>query len=302
MTGHGGGATSPDRTAGALVSVAALLIMLATPPTLEGQRIRGRLLDLGSEVPIRAGLITLRDADKSPLAAVFTDEDGHWEFDLPGPGVYYVEASRLDYAPWVAGPLQVGEEDDLDSVFHLRRRPVELEPIEVSVTATRLHLERAGFYERQRSNFGYFMSPEDIQRREVSRVTDLLTRVPGVRLVSMSTGSVGGRYVTLRGSNLSDGSICRPRVFVDGLLYAAGDSRPRRLVENEETEMQEELLRRIDQGLSLDDIGPAKDIAAIEVYRSASQVPVQFGGTSVETLCGVIVVWTRRGTPMGPGR
>ncbi len=37
-------------------------------------------------------------------------------------------------------------------------------------------------------------------------------------------------------------------------------------------------------------------ILAIEVYRSATEVPVQFGGTSVETLCGVIVIWTRTGS------
>jgi hypothetical protein len=51
----------------------------------------------------------------------------------------------------------------------------------------------------------------------------------------------------------------------------------------------------MDEALSLDDIGHPSTIAAVEVYRSASQVPVQFGGTSVETLCGVIVIWTRTG-------
>lgn len=51
----------------------------------------------------------------------------------------------------------------------------------------------------------------------------------------------------------------------------------------------------LDQSLGLDDIGPPGDVAAIELYRSANQVPVRFGGTSVETLCGVIVVWTKRG-------
>jgi hypothetical protein len=32
---------------------------------------------------------------------------------------------------------------------------------------------------------------------------------------------------------------------------------------------------------------------AIEVYRSASEVPIEFGGNSAS--CGVIVLWTTRG-------
>jgi hypothetical protein len=61
-------------------------------------------------------------------------------------------------------------------------------------------------------------------------------------------------------------------------------------------------LERLGPGLSLDDIGHPSTIAAIEVYRSATQVPVQFGGASVETLCGVIVVWTRTGRLRTGGR
>ena len=45
----------------------------------------------------------------------------------------------------------------------------------------------------------------------------------------------------------------------------------------------------------LDDVVRPDDIEAIEVYRSASQVPAEFGGNSMFTRCGVIVIWTRRG-------
>ena len=81
---------------------------------------------------------------------------------------------------------------------------------------------------------------------------------------------------------------------MDGILFALGDSRPRH-TDNDQTERAADEELRIDQGLSLDDIGHPSTIAAIEVYRSASQVPVQFGGTSIEVQCGVIVIWTRTG-------
>ncbi|MCJ7630319.1 MAG: hypothetical protein MUO50_18245 [Longimicrobiales bacterium] len=90
-------------------------------------------------------------------------------------------------------------------------------------------------------------------------------------------------------------------MFVDGLLYALGDSHPLPPIEDDQTKIQEEILEALDQGLSLDDIGPPSDIAGIEIYRSATQVPVQFGGASVSTLCGVIVIWTRRGVRRAPG-
>lgn len=282
-----------------LVTCGALLLALAAPHHAAAQRLQGRLLDMESNEPLIAGLLTLRGADGGTVAMTYSDENGDWGFELPRPGLYYVAASRMDYEPWMAGPVEAKEGQVLESVFHLRRRPIELPGLEVSVAAVRRHLQRAGFYERQRSNFGYFMTPTDIERLQASRLTDLLLRAPGVRLVSMTSGSVGGRYVVLRGSNLSQGGVCRPRVFVDGLLYALGDSQPKRIDEDRATETPEEVMQRVDQGLSLDDVGPARDIAAIEVYRSGSQVPVQFGGTSVETQCGVIVIWTRQGVRRG---
>lgn len=271
----------------------ALGIGAASPAA--SQRLRGQLLDLYSEEPVRSGLLTLLSEDSVAMATAISDAEGYWMLEIPVPGAYYVEARRLGYQPWTAGPLQVAAEDDLNSVFHLRRLPVMMDPIEVTALATVQRLELAGFYDRQRADFGHFMTPEDIEKRQAPRVTDLLMGLPGVNLVSMSSGSVGGRYIQLRGSNLSHGGVCRPRVFVDGLMYARGDSHAKRLDQDEDTETVQEQMQRLDQGLSLDDIGHPSSLAGIEIYRSASQVPVQFGGTSTETQCGVIVIWTRTG-------
>ena len=277
------------------VVLGVLLMTLTGPEVASAQRIRGRLLDLVSNVPLEGGELTLRAADSVPVSTAFTDENGNWVFELPGPGLFYIEATRFGYQSWVAGPLEVKAEDDLNSVYRLWPQPFQMDPIEVSVQATRLHLQTAGFYQRQRADFGHFLGPEQIERRRVPRLTDLFQGMPGVTLTSMTTGSAGARFVQLRGSSLSQGGFCRPRVFVDGLMYAKGDSRPVDRVEGEETEL-DQMQEVVDQGISLDDIGPPSDIAGIEVYRSATQVPVQFGGTSVETLCGAIVIWTRRGT------
>ncbi len=261
------------------------------------QHIRGRVLDLESREPVAAALVTLIAATGAPVAAVSTDESGHWQLAVTRPGIYRASARRVGYHPWSSGPLEVKQDDEVTLTFRLRRAAVTLDPVEVSAQAMRQYLDRAGFYERQRADFGHYITPEAIEKRRAARITDLLLSVPGVNLVRMATGSVGPLYVQLRGSNLSHGGVCRPRVFVDGVLFARGDSRPARPQGDAGVERRvAEQLRQLDQGLSLDDIGHPSTIAAIEVYRSATQVPVQFGGTSVGTLCGAIVIWTRTGT------
>jgi hypothetical protein len=214
---------------------------------------------------------------------------------VPQAGVYYIVAERLGYARRVSEPVAVGAASELSAVFHLEPVAVLLDPIEVRAAAVRRYLEYTGFFERQRGNFGHFVTPADIERRQASRLTDLMTAIPGVQRVAASGGSAGPAQILLRGSSLSQGGMCRPRVFVDGLMYSRGDSRPVRIREGDATERAEDILERMDQALSIDDIGHPSTIAAIEIYRSASQVPVMFGGSSVETLCGVIVIWTHTG-------
>jgi hypothetical protein len=273
-----------------------VLCSLALTRDATAQHLSGRLLDLETNRPIAAGFLTLLTPEQSPIKAVLTDADGNWRLDVPRAGVYYIAAERIGYERWVAGPIELGGKDDWNSVFHLRPLPIQLEPIEVQVAAVRRYLEYNGFFERQRSSFGHFVTPEAIAQRQASRVTDLLTRIPGVQRVALPGGSAGPGQILLRGSSLSQGTYCRPRVFVDGLMYSRGDARPVRVRDSDATEQaQDDIAQRMDQALSLDDIGHPSVIAAIEVYRSGSQTPVQFGGSSVETLCGVIVVWTRSG-------
>ncbi|MDH5805789.1 MAG: hypothetical protein OEZ54_11480, partial [Gemmatimonadota bacterium] len=117
----------------------------------------------------------------------------------------------------------------------------------------------------------------------------------------ISTGTVGTTVIQLRGSRLSSGGVCRPRVFVDGIIFLRGDSRPLGVDEWGNPERLFDLEENPDAGrfadeLNIDDIGHPSTIAAVEIYRSGAQVPVQFGGTSIETQCGVIVIWTKIGT------
>jgi hypothetical protein len=281
--------------------VAALLLLFAAVQGVAAQQVRGRLLDQVTSRPIPAAVVTLFAADSIVQRAI-SDAEGRWQLSPPGPGRYRIGARRLGFQPWISGELELTAETVLDSVVRMSAIAVQLDPIAARAAATRRNLEYNGFFERQRGNFGHFISPDAIDRRQAARLTDLLSAVPGVQLMTSGGGSAGATQIGLRGSSSGlEGGLCRPRVFVDGLMYTRGDSRPVRVRSTDATE-QADLEERVDRALSLDDIGHPSTIAGIEVYRSATQVPVQFGGTSVETLCGVIVIWTRTGRSQGEPR
>jgi hypothetical protein len=297
----GSGPRSPGVAAFRACLLAALVTLAATA-NAGAQHVRGQLIDVDTGDPIPMGFLSLLAGDSSVITTTISDASGFWRLEVPGPGTYFIAAERLGYSYLVSDALVMGAADELETVFHLSPSPVVLDPIEVRAAAVRRYLEYTGFFERQRGNFGHFVTPEAIERRQASRVTDLITAIPGVTRVYAAGGSVGPAQIQMRGSSLSQGGMCRPRVFVDGMMYTRGDSRPVSLREAEATEQEQDIFERMDQALSLDDIGHPSTIAAIEVYRSASQVPVQFGGTSVETLCGVIVVWTHTGRMRMGGR
>lgn len=271
-----------------------LALLFSAAADADAQQVRGRIIDVETRAPVPSGIVILYSADSSIVTRTVSDPDGRWRLTAPRPGVYFVSVRRLGYRPWFSNALTLATASDLISDVDLRSLPVQLDTVRAQAAAIRQQLEYNGFFERQRGNFGHFLTPEAIESRQASRITDLLTPIPGVQLVTSGSGSAGPAQIGLRGSSVTDGALCRPRVFVDGLMYARGDSRPVRVQESNATE-REDLERRMDQALSLDDIGHPSTIAGIEVYRSATQVPVQFGGTSVETLCGVIVVWTQGG-------
>ncbi len=286
-----------------VVFVAVLLAVWGTQ-TAAAQRLQGQLLDLQSNQPISSGILTLITEDGERVATAVTDDGGSWLLDAPNPGVYFVEAKRLGYQPWIDGPLEIQPGDAPVFVYHLRPAAVPLDPVEISAAATERYLRLSGFYDRQRSDFGHFMTPEDIQRRQAARITDMLQGLPGVRFVQVG-GAAGGRHIQLRGGSLRRVGICRPRVFVDGILFMRGDSRPLGVDDFGNPEQLEGLEQNVDferlfRGSSLDDIGHPSTIAAVEIYRSAVQVPVEFGGTSMQTQCGVVVIWTKVGR-MGTG-
>ena len=134
-------------------------------------------------------------------------------------------------------------------------------PVVVTAANVERHTAIAAVHERERTGGnGYFAYRENFMRLNPTWFSDILRRVPGVR---MSKTSRNFLEVRLRGSR------CPPLYWLDG----------------------QPLL-----GVPFDpEVLPPNTIEAIEVYSSAPTVPAQFRGPLGMEGCGAIVIWTRQG-------
>jgi len=218
-------------------------------------RILGRVLEARTGRPIAAATIELRG---TPLRHV-TVEDGRFTFPAVPPGGYDMIVSHIGYRA-VRDSVRLLFGTNMEVTIQLGPDAVAHTPIEVVVRS--LALERNGFYERQQRGFGDYITRETIDARSPGRASDLLTGLPGVRLVPR-TGGFGSIPVG-RGE-------CPFRYVLNG--------------------------SRVGPGFEIDDITPGW-IEAIEIYRGIATIPSQFVPLTGEyrANCGLIIIWTRSGS------
>jgi hypothetical protein len=184
-----------------------------------------------------------------------TGADGAFQFGRVPPRDYQVEIRHLAYTT-VVDTLDVDVAAGVNATIRVSPGVIPLDPITVVVRS--LVLERAGFYERRDRSSGHFVTRQQIDDQHPLQSSELLRRIPGVRL--------------LRGRN--------------GLTAIARANCPFRFViDNVRTGPDYTI-----------DLLPTMDIEGLEIYMGPSQVPGEFMGfgTDIGGTCGVIVVWTRR--------
>jgi hypothetical protein len=242
-------------------------------------RIMGRVIDHETRRPILGALITIESAE----ARAITDERGSFVLDRVAPGTIALTVEMLGYAKRTDSiTLRGGAVHDVE--IALGRQAIALAPLAVSVRSG--WLEARGFYEREQSaSGGHFFTREEIDARRTQALTDLLAEVPGVRLHYLDAGRKHVRFG--RGATNDIPAFdprqaralpgCEPDLYLDGTLFR--ERIPRDGTEN-----------RVD-GF---DIIEASQVEGIEVYIGAN-TPLQY-----QHSCGVILVWTRRGSGPAP--
>jgi hypothetical protein len=179
------------------------------------------------------------------------------------PGTYEVVLSHLAYGAH-RDTIEVGRGELVKYEAQLAMRPIELEPLAVTVARRSVPPNLLGFYERMSMGRGHFITREDIENRQPGRTTHIIGDIPTVRVRMEGASS---RYYV----EFSRYRGCPPAVYLDRmLLNPTGADRA-----------------------VIDDYVMPGEVEAVEAYDSPASLPAEFGGS--RAACGVIVIWTRGG-------
>jgi hypothetical protein len=198
-----------------------------------------------------------------------TNSEGRFRFvDVPA-GQYLIIVRRVGYRP-TSAIVQVGAAETLRLSYALEPVVTQLES--VVVREDRVSLRMLEFERRRKQGQGYFITREQIERRNLPVSLDYLRLAPSITLTPSHNSSGLSEYVAISkregGSFNGDGAgACAMQVVVDNVPM------PRRF--------------------PLEMLPPTRDLAGIEVYAGAASVPPEFSG--LDRRCGMIVVWTRDG-------
>lgn len=225
----------------------------AVPDSSRTATFVGQVVSATTGKPIDGAVVSLRG---SGFGAI-TDTLGRFRIPDAPAGPDTVEVRFIGYEPSDVA-LELEPARTTHVVLLLSRTVVRVADLRVEIPADRRG-KMADFDWRRRAGHGYFISPEEIEKRKPLRLTsDLLRGVPGLHV---------GRYEHGRQEVLIDrGKLCRPAIYLDGAYMPA---------------------------FQIDDIAP-EELGAIEVYRGPSEIPGEFMRLRGDD-CGVIAVWTPEG-------
>jgi hypothetical protein len=123
------------------------------------------------------------------------------------------------------------------------------------------------FEEHKKLGMGKFITRAQLESREGRRLGELLSTLMGVHITGKGTSAfVAGS----RGPRSISGGSCLANVYLDRMLMYG---------------------RRGDPPFDVNSI-PPEEIEAIEYYASAATTPMEY--STLNSTCGVIVIWTRR--------
>ncbi len=252
-------------------------LLLTTP--VEGQvRIFGRVIDDVTERPLTASQVTARARDGRFLGRVETDSLGTFEFDVKHVSSVRLDVRRVGYKANTTPLLHFDERNYFQVEVRLDPEAILLAPLEVVAWA---QVEPSPFLENFRHRLkignGIFITREQIEARRPELVADLLRDIPGIVVTGSGTGNRASVNVG-RAQAVAQVTGCEAQIYVDGFLV------------NRRTGPRQSRIA----DFRIDDVVSPMSVEGIEIYRGLSTVPAEF--LNPDARCGVIVIWTRRGS------
>lgn len=217
--------------------------------------VAGRVVLEGS--PIAAGSrVELVGTDVVTL----TNDKGEFTMTKLPSGTHVLLARHLGFGAQTVG-VDLSSREPQSVTIKLPKFVGMMEPVVVTARRT-ASLDRVGFNQRRKSGTGYYIGPDQLENMRPNRLTDILTRVPGLHV----TYTNGGEIVSSsRGVSSLTGGDC-VQYFVDDMPWQS------------------------EEPGDINDFVNANEIVGVEVYQGVN-TPGQYsrGGAS----CTTIVLWTR---------
>jgi Carboxypeptidase regulatory-like domain/TonB-dependent Receptor Plug Domain len=193
--------------------------------------------------------------------------DGAYLITDAATGTQSLEARAIGYAPYRM-PVTLRPSESAPITLRLAVQRVQLDTVRV-VAGKSLAPEVRAIERRMNTGVGTILDARTIRERSTVWVTDAVRGMPGVT-VSKAAGN--GQEILMRKVGGTDGSYCVANIVVDGQRMPPSAS----------------------ANATIDDYVNLSDVAAMEVYPRPNMVPPEF--FTGDNGCGVVVVWTRRGT------
>jgi hypothetical protein len=215
-------------------------------------RVFGRVVNKnGAPVPnARVGLM-------GTSAAALTKANGEFVLDSLPAGTQALVVRQLGYRPTEV-PVDLSSRAAARVTVRLGEFVPELSAVEV-VSRRDEGLQKVGFLDRKRTSAGgYFIGPDQLEKRNAQRFTDVLRTTPGLRVTEQNG------QATVQPTRSAQGGCVT--FYVDGAPW-----------------------QQLDAG-DLDTFVRPDEVAAVEVYNGAS-IPPQF--TTPGQSCSAVVVWTK---------
>jgi len=251
----------------AAAAVAAVATLSVAP--LDAQRgpkptgtIDGAVTDTGLE-PLQGAFVSV----PGNKLRIGTGPNGRFRITNVPAGQYLVIVKRVGFRPTSAA-VDVPATDTLRLSYMLEPVSTTLDPVLIAEKPFSLRLGE--FAARRRVGLGEFMTQEEIEAKNTVFSTELFRRFQSIN-VSPSRTTVLTEWFALsrRESGTLSLSACPMSVYLDNVPLPTP--------------------------FNLDLLPSPRDLAGIEVYAGASTIPPQFAGFNRG--CGVILVWTRDGSP-----
>ena len=248
-------------------------LVFAAVPLGAQSVLAGRVREDSTGRPLAGVEVVIVGSERRTL----TDASGRYVLNMLPDGRRQVLFRSVGFRPvqeWVV----LGRVDTVWANPMLVAQTVQLDPITVTAKpdAPRgLGLE--AFEERRKLGFGKFIDSSTLRRNEHQRLPALLDRLQGIGFTIVDKGVVA---VSRRRFGPM-GEPCYMSVVLDGtVIYSS--SAPGLGGGGSPTERPPPDLKMFD----------VASLSAVELYRGAGEVPIEFGGAGAA--CGVLVLWTRR--------